>query len=244
MTTFSTAEVESLTALLDKNFGFQRPETQRIGYSNSADEGVANAAVPAAEDGAAKPSPAGVHIPSTVVDRTIGLPAPSLSKEARAIQQAQSALEKPVKPKGNAIWAAEEVAQLGPKGSAAKTTTPAASASNPGGKTEPEHEVLYKQIMSAEDAYLGMDFSRDGSSGLSDGVVVKIKLPKAESAKDFVLDVQAFTLVLETRDYFLKAHLPCKVVEKKASAKWDVAKKVLSVSLTSDLSEKEVKMVV
>lgn len=247
MTSFSAAEVESLTALMDKNFGFKRPETQRVGYSGEeeeapVDDGATDPAVP-------KQTPGGVHIPATVVNRTIGLPAPSQSREAKAIEAAHQSLARGPKAKGNDIWAAEEIASISTRGNEAKTVAPSAGAKSAamsqhsGGKVEPEHEVLYKQVMSAEDVYLGVDFSRDGSSGLSDGVVVKVKLPKAESAKLFNLDVQPFVMILETPDYYLKAHLPAKVVEKKASAKWDATKKLLTVSLTTDLSDKNVKVV-
>lgn len=255
MASFSTAEVESLTALMDKNFGFRRPDTQRVGFSGEVDdvpsaeghsvglEGDASSELPKAA------RPGGVHIPATVVNRTLGLPAPSLSKEAKAMELAKQSMERGPKAKGNDIWAAEEVANISERGNVAKVAKPTAAAgasssgAAAGGKVEPEHEVLYKQIMSAEDVYLGVDFSKDGSSGLSDGVVVKVKLPKAESAKHFNLEVQPFVMILETPDYYLRAHLPTKVVEKKANAKWDATKKLLTVSLTADLSDKNVKVI-
>jgi dynein assembly factor 6, axonemal len=241
MTSFTTAEVETLTSMLDKNFAYQRPESQLVGYSLAEAPNGAAQVVPTAEGTA----PGGVHIPATIVNKTIGLPAPSLSKEADAMRRADELALKPKKPKGNAIWAPEEVSKIGSRGAPAKLQAQSSSSASKEseGRIEPEHSVLYKQNLTAEDVYLGADFTRDGSSARSDGVILKVKLPKATTAKDFNLEVEAFAVVLSTPDYYLKAHMPVKVVEKKASAKWDAATKSLQVTLTVDTTDKEVKVV-
>lgn len=242
MTSFTTAEVETLTSMLDKNFGFKRPDSQSVGYSLAESDGARAATDSRGEQSSA---PGGVHIPASVVDRTIGLPAPSMSKEAELIRRAEDISLQTKKPKGNAIWAPEEIAHVGPRGAPAKVQTPSSSISrsNGDGRIEPEHQVLYKQNLTAEDVYLGADFTRDGSSARSDGVVVKVTLPKATTAKDFTLDVEPYAMILSTSDYFLKAHMPVRVIEKKAEAKWDTATKCLLVSLTVDMADKEVKVV-
>lgn len=246
MATFTTAEVETLTSMLDKNYNYKRPESQVVGYSlaeaSNGDSLVASSTT-TTEGGSA---PGGVHIPATVVDRTIGLPAPSLSKEADAIRRADELAARPKKPKGNAIWAPEEVAKIGSRGAPAKLQSSSLSstaARESNGRIEPEHQVLYKQNLTAEDVYLGADFTRDGSSARSDGVILKVKLPKATTAKDFNLEVEAFAVVLSTPDYYLKAHMPVKVVEKQAAAKWDATAKSLLVTLTVDTTDKDVKVI-
>ncbi|CUG86985.1 Hypothetical protein, putative [Bodo saltans] len=241
MTSFTTAEVETLTSMLDKNYGYQRPESQVVGYSLAEASSGVTQTTPAAEH----TSTGGVHIPATVVNKTIGLPAPSLSKEADAIRRADELAAKPKKPKGNAIWAPEEVSKVGPRGAPAKLQAQSSSSASKEseGRIEPEHSVLYKQNLTAEDVYLGADFTRDGSSARSDGVILKVKLPKATTAKDFNLEVEPFAVVFSTPDYYLKAHMPVKVVEKKAAAKWDATTKSLQVTLTVDTTDKDVKVI-
>ena len=102
--------------------------------------------------------------------------------------------------------------------------------------------MLYKQFLNAEDVYLGVDFTKNGSSALCEGVVVKVQLPRVAAANEITLEVEPFILILTSPQYKLRAPLPIKVVEKKAAAKWDAAKKLLSVTLTTDLSEREVKL--
>jgi hypothetical protein len=232
---FSTAEVESLVHMLDKNSGFKRPDTQSAGYSNDAIEEVAAEPFKNQQQAAAC-----IPLPSTVVDKTIGLPVPSFTKEGMELKAQQGAQPKP-KPKGNAIWCAEEIpASNG--GTAAPVDKNAAVAQAGDGKVTPEYEVLYKQCLGAEDVYLGVDFTKTGSSALCEGIVVKILLPKVVSAADITLDVEPYLLVLSSKDYALRAPLPLKVVAKKAAAKWDPSKKQLMVTLTTDLSDREVKL--
>lgn len=242
----TTKEVEGLASLLDKNYGFQRPVTQSTGYSLQEDPNAPPLSAPLNTESPA----AAVHIPATVVDQTLGLPMPSLSKEARALQRLEQQQQQgAAKPKGNAIWAPEEVSRVGPTGAPAKKLVETPSSGSGGSTTtttsgliEPEHEVMYKQYLNAEDVYLGVDFTRDNSSALCEGVVVKVKLPKIATAKELTLDVENYAMVLKSTEYYLRAHLPQKVIANKAQAKWDAEKKVLTVTMTSDNKEKEVKV--
>lgn len=60
----------------------------------------------------------------------------------------------------------------------------------------PEHEITFKQFVSAEDAYLGIDFERDPSTACSDAIVVIIQLPKCSSMHDMNLEVTRDCLTL------------------------------------------------
>ena len=60
--------------------------------------------------------------------------------------------------------------------------------------------------------------------------------------KELERDVEAFTMRLRTKAYNLRVDLPVKVVEKKGAAKWDGQAKVLSVTLTTDPSARQVKV--
>ena len=236
---FTTAEVESLAHMLDKNAGFKRPETQSTGYSNDEPpegDGRTLTTGPTAGPSACAP------LPSTVIDKTIGLPVPSQTKEGLLLRKQQTVETRP-KPRGNDIWCSEEIPSSS-AGSAAPTDKSVSTQSNSAndGKQVPEYEVLYKQFLNAEDVYLGVDFTKNGSSALCEGVVVKVQLPRVAAANEITLEVEPFILILTSPQYKLRAPLPIKVVEKKAAAKWDAAKKLLSVTLTTDLSEREVKL--
>ena len=60
-----------------------------------------------------------------------------------------------------------------------------------------------------------MDFTKDGSASTADGVIVKIEMPKQESAKDIDLDVKETELSLLSPLYTLKVPLPMKVLTDK-----------------------------
>lgn len=242
---FLPTEVESLVSMLDKNHGFKRPSSQTVGYSNEEP--------PAEADGIASsdkklPTPgSAVYMPSTVIDKTIGLPVPSQTKEGKEIQAKSASVVRP-KPKGNDIWSTDEIpTTAGSMMSAIPTDTSSVSAggqrgASNGGREAPEYTILYKENLGAEDVYLGVDFTKTGCSALCEGLVVKVVMPKTSSVKDITIDVESYMMTLTTPDYLLKASLPIKCVEKKATAKWDAAKRLLSVTLATDLEEKAMRL--
>jgi hypothetical protein len=216
-----------------------RPASQAVGYSLSeapVPGGTSTGGATSGPQGAVVPAtPGAVHVPYSVTVASSNLPVASGSKAAAAKLEKEKARSKP---KGNAIWADDEVdpyygSTLGDK----------AMASSADAREAPEYDVVYSQSQSAEDTYLGADFTRDGSAAMSDTIVIKIKLPKTEASKELELDVEPLWLHLRSKDYKLKAPLPVKVVEKKAAAKWDVVNKTLSVTLTVDPSQRQVKIV-
>eukprot|EP00388_Colpodella_angusta_P011781 GDKJ01030038.1.p1 GENE.GDKJ01030038.1~~GDKJ01030038.1.p1 ORF type:complete len:184 (+),score=21.40 GDKJ01030038.1:45-596(+) len=164
------------------------------------------------------------------------------------------------KPKGDDIWADEEVTDLAVAPSAAITASSriapiptkeslsgkyhhAAGASEAQGRAEPHYEVLLRQQVGTEDIYLGVDFERDGSAAASENVVIKVKLPLVSSAKMIALDVKPFSMRLETpNEYFVNIPLPVQCLEGKAAAKWDIATNTLTVTLNVDPSLSKVKV--
>jgi hypothetical protein len=168
-----------------------------------------------------------------------GLPVPSNTHEGRELakkiaseSEAGSLLAKKKKPQGNAIWDADEVDPSFGAGAGEKEIAPSRQA--------PEYSIMYKHNVSAEDRFLGMDFTRDGSANTADGIVLKIELPKQSSAKDIDLDVKEMELSLLSPLYALRAPLPMKVLtDKGIGAQWDKAKHTLTVTLSADKSKRD-----
>jgi len=65
------------------------------------------------------------------------------------------------------------------------------------GREVPAHEFLYKQAVGASDAFLGMS-GKDPSSACCEELVVRIRLPEAQSAAELDLDVQPTRLRLSS----------------------------------------------
>lgn len=256
-TMMSSKDFENLAQMLDKNAGFSRPKGQTTGFSLQEDEAAGREDATLA-DGTAPPSgkktpAAAVPLPSTVVDQQLHLPCPTHSKEA---QQQRAKAEQMSRPQGNEIWTQQEleaVYQASLKAGGASvmvaaaragggTGAPSAKPRPMPGAEEPPHTVLYQQKLRAEDVYLGVDFTRDESSAASDGVVVKVEMAKTASASGLTLHVEPFLLTLSSAEYFLSAPLPRKVVAGVADAKWDSAARILTVQLTGDSSDDEVKV--
>lgn len=225
------ADIEKLSQLLDKNAGFTRPEGQTTGFSSEQEHDGASASP--ANPLTAIPA---VSLPSTIVDKQLNLPAPSMSKKTL-----RAKLQPDTLPKGNELWSQEELRCVHDR----KVSVPVVEA--PGEvatavdrdgthqREEPEYVVLEKQSITAEDVYLGVDFTRDVSS--SDGVVVKVMMPKLEKSSDLNIKVEPFQLFVSSPNYFLNAALPCQCVTGKADAQWDGQKKTLEVHLVAEKSE-------
>ncbi|CAG9577925.1 conserved hypothetical protein [Leishmania major strain Friedlin] len=209
-------------------------------------------------------NPAGIALPPTAVDHQLRLPQPSHGKEAERKKQ----LAQPARPSGDEIWTQAELATLfmrqrrdGPAAAARAAAQQASlqsadgqsraatfwrpSPSDAGTFEEPVHTVLYQQNVSAEDVYLGVDFTRDASSAASDGVTVRVELPRVTSVSEIAMEVDAYELrVSVTGVYYLAAPLPRRVQKTAADAAWDAQKKVLTVRLKADRSsDSDVKIV-
>lgn len=222
------SDIENLTKLLDKNASFTRPEGQTIGFTSEQPQDCAF--VHAASTSTLAPA---VTLPATIVDKQLNLPDPSLS---RKLIHAKSSID--IRPKGSELWSQKELEYLynhkvPPRvmkiDGEYRSRAPAQKLDH---REEPEYVVLEKQSISAEDVYLGVDFTRDPSS--CDGVVVKILMPKLEKSSDLRIQVEDFQLYVSAPNYYLVAALPRRCVAGKADAQWDGVKKSLEVHLVTE----------
>jgi len=173
-------------------------------------------------------------------------PAPKIVQEIQSVlaQTAAAAPAETSKPKAeDDARESKTEASTAEQSKTAPATTPAASVSVDR-RQSPEYEILYKQTNTAEDTYLSMDFTRDGSTAMScDQLAVKVQLPLLDKGvADIELDVDTWLMTLRTRDYLLKAPLPEPCVPKKGKAQWDEQKKILTVVLTVDTTDRKVKV--
>jgi dynein assembly factor 6, axonemal len=214
-----------------------------------------------------KAKPSGIALPPTVVDHQLRLPEPSHGKAAERRRQ----LATPAAPHGDEIWTQAELKERyikqqrdGPAPLVAVARAVAAahhatqqqqrqqnggalwrpSPSEVGTYEEPVYTVLYQQNLSAEDVYLGVDFTRDASSAASDGVTVRVELPKVTTVSAIATEVDPYELRVSVAGvYYLTAALPRKVQRTAADAVWDGQKKLLTVRLKADQSDTDVKLV-
>jgi len=234
---FATAEVENLMKMLSAN-GPPRPSDETTGYSKEDVGGDAPPPADATATNAPRGAASGIHVPSTVIDNQIGLPTPSLTKQGKEMLETAQKAQR-TKVTGNDIWAQDEVSHL-------PTPAPTASSqqSKAGRSKEPSYTIAYKQHRSAEDVYLGVDFTRLDTTGLCDEIVVKFELPDiANVAQVSKLEAEPSKLVLEGGPYAVTVSLPLKVLAKRAAAKWDSSSRKLNVTLTVDKSDRMVKVV-
>ncbi|KEG11303.1 hypothetical protein DQ04_02751010 [Trypanosoma grayi] len=218
----SQGDISNLVELLDKNSGFKRPDGQTIGYS--LQEAECAKPVSSCTATTVQANPVSVALPATVVDQQLRLPLPSESREAKRLQAKKC---QTAKVKGYAIWTDEELAaSLHPRqGTALKPKDDA---------EEPEYTIMHKEVVTAEDVYLGMDINKPGSSGL----LVKVVMPKLEQLADLAIEVDPYELRVLSTKYYLRAALPQKVVAGKAEAKWESMSKTLNVCLAVDDSDR------
>lgn len=225
------SDIENLTQLLDRNAGFTRPEGQTTGFtSEQPKDGIS---VPSGS--ALAPVPA-VSLPATIVDKQLNLPDPSMSRKAKRAKQSRY-----MGPQYNELWSEEELCYLyNHKVPPQAMRVPLTNCSVADTRIlcqreEPDYDVLETQSVSAEDLYIGVDFTRDPST--SDGVVVKVRMPKLEEVGDIHLTVEPFQLYVSSTSYYLNAALPRRCIAGKAEAQWDSQKKFLVVHLFPEKQE-------
>jgi hypothetical protein len=98
------------------------------------------------------------------------------------------------------------------------------------GRPQPEYNIVYKQNVSPEDMFLGIDPLRHSGVSCSDALALRIRLPGCKLA-DLDLDVRPTYVRLQAPKYKLKAYLPATVDEKRGKATWDKEAETLTVSL-------------
>merc|ERR1719409_1083910 len=105
-------------------------------------------------------------------------------------------------------------------------------------RTVPNYDILYKQDMSAEDAFLNLG-DKDTSSDHCTHLILKVELPGA-AMKDISLEVLKDRVILQAPKHRLNVALPYPVKKDEGNAKWDKVKGILSITLPIDLRIKYV----
>lgn len=98
------------------------------------------------------------------------------------------------------------------------------------GRAQPMYDIVFKQRVSPEDMFLGIDPVRHEGTACADDIVLKVELPGTKLA-DIDLDVRPTFVRLQAPKYKLKAYLPETVNEQRGNAKWDADKELLTVTL-------------
>merc|ERR1711871_1443413 len=88
------------------------------------------------------------------------------------------------------------------------------------GRLCPEYEIVFKQNVTPEDFFLGVDPLRHPGISCSDELLLKVTLPGTKLS-DIDLDVRPTFVRIGAPKYKLKAQLGEKVGENKGNAKWD-----------------------
>ncbi|XP_015608858.1 protein PIH1D3 [Cephus cinctus] len=115
------------------------------------------------------------------------------------------------------IWQLEEINRLG--------QTP--EVSDP--RQVPEYEMKFKQAVSTEDVFLGMNYKTPGSASC-EWITVSIKLP-GETRDKVELNVESDSLDIRSPKYRLHLLTPHAVEPNQSSAKWHVESSTLEVTL-------------
>ncbi|ELU12164.1 hypothetical protein CAPTEDRAFT_158550 [Capitella teleta] len=96
-------------------------------------------------------------------------------------------------------------------------------------RPQPEYDIVYKQAISSEDMFLGMNNKTNATSSCED-MIVKIQLADTRGS-DVELDVKDKFLSCRTPKFKLGLHLPHPVDSKNGRAQWDGDKCLLTVTL-------------
>ena len=106
----------------------------------------------------------------------------------------------------NAIWSESEVREAGDVDEIDD------------GRKQPEYDIVFKQNVTPEDFFLGVDPVRHPGISCSDELVLKVTLPETKLA-DIDLDVRPTFVRVSAPKYKLKAQLGERVDENKGNAK-------------------------
>ena len=147
--------------------------------------------------------------------KTVG-PSPGMIGPAKAAPKKSAAKQKKADP--NEIWADSEVLDVGDVDDLDD------------GRAQPEFDIVFKQNVTPEDFFLGVDPLRHGGIACSDELVLKVTLPDTKLS-DIDLDVRPNFVRVGAPRYKLKAQLSERVDESKGNAKWDAERFLLTVSM-------------
>lgn len=98
------------------------------------------------------------------------------------------------------------------------------------GRATADYELVYKQRVSPQDMFLGIDPTRNPGTASCEDLVLRIQLPETQGS-ELDLDVKRTKLTLRTPKHKLRVHLPKPVDHERGAAKWISDKCVLEVTL-------------
>mmetsp|Transcript_19576 Transcript_19576/g.50565 ORF Transcript_19576/g.50565 Transcript_19576/m.50565 type:complete len:175 (-) Transcript_19576:200-724(-) len=124
---------------------------------------------------------------------------------------------KPVRSDPNAIWDEDDIGEDDPLDA-------------DDGRAVAKYDLVYKQRVSPQDMFLGIDPTRNESTASCEDIVLRIHLPETKST-DINLDVKRNKLVLQAPKHKLRLYLPKPVDEEHGAAKWHADKGFLEVTL-------------
>jgi hypothetical protein len=165
-----------------------------------------------------QPAPAasyGKDAPVKVTGPTPGMIGPPA---VPAKKKAAAAAKPTPKADANEIWSEAEVANAGEE------------EDEDDGRAQPEYDLVFRQNVTPEDNYLGVDPLRHGGLSCADELILKVTLPDTKLA-DVDLDVRPTFVRVSAPQYRLKVQLGERVDEGKGTANWDAAKSLLTVNM-------------
>lgn len=98
------------------------------------------------------------------------------------------------------------------------------------GRPMPDFDIVFKQNVTPEDQFLGVDPIRHAGISCSDAIVLKVQLPSTKLS-DIDLDVRPTFVRISAPKYKGRIALAERVDEKKGDAKWDADKGLLTITL-------------
>lgn len=99
------------------------------------------------------------------------------------------------------------------------------------GRATADYDLLYKQRVSPQDMFLGIDPTRNPGTASCEDLLIRIKLPGTKSSAEIDLEVKRARLTLRAPKHKLRIHLPKPVDDEHGSAKWVSDKGWLEVCL-------------
>jgi len=98
------------------------------------------------------------------------------------------------------------------------------------GRKYADYDIVFKQNVTPEDFFLGVDPLRHAGVSCSDALVVKVCLPETKLA-DIDLDVRPTYVRISAPKHKAKIQLGERVDDQKGNAKWDAEKSELTITL-------------
>ncbi|KAJ1627394.1 hypothetical protein T492DRAFT_1025382 [Pavlovales sp. CCMP2436] len=98
------------------------------------------------------------------------------------------------------------------------------------GRATAGYEIVYRQRVSPQDMFLGIDPTRNPGTACCENLIIRIMLPET-TGSELDLEVKRTRLTLRTPKHKLRIHLPKPVDDDHGNAKWISDKCCLEVTL-------------